>query len=219
MFAPPAEYITRLVVILFALGIHEFAHSYGAYLMGDTTAADQGRLTINPFAHINWMGFLMFVLIGFGFVGSAPVNPYRMRNPRQGMFVAVLAGPVSNLILAALFAIPFRFGLLMHPAYYDTGATIEFWLPSAVDLMWGMVTWNVLLAVFNLLPLYPLDGWTVVFAALPPRPAVAWERGRQTSQYILLGLILLSFLPIAFSPLQLVIGLPTQVITRLLTGW
>lgn len=219
MLATPAEYITRVIVVLIAMGVHEFAHSYGAYLMGDTTAADQGRLTINPFVHINWVGFLMFVLVGFGFLGAAPVNPYRMRNARWGMFTAVLAGPVSNLILAAIFAIPFRFGLLTNPIHYHTGGAIDFWLPNVVDLVWAMVWWNVLLFVFNVLPLYPLDGWTVALAALPPRLAVAWERQKQTSQYILFGLILLSFVTVTFSPLQWIIGVPTRAITSALTGW
>lgn len=212
----PAHFIARLIVLLVSMSVHEFAHSYGAYLMGDTTAADQGRLTLNPFAHIHWVGFLMFLVAGYGILGTAPVNPYRMRNTRWGMFVAVLAGPASNLILAAICAVPLRFGLA--PLSYG-GATLDTLIPSPGLLLWEMVYLNVVMFLLNLLPLYPHDGWTVVLSALPPRPAVIWERYRQESMYILFGLIVLSLLPSQFSPLGWIIGWPANVIaTALIQG-
>src|SRR5512143_4000598 len=93
------------------MDIHEFAHAYVAYRMGDTTARDMGRMTLNPFVNINWIGFAMWVLIGFGILGLAPVVESRMRNGRWGMLAAVAAGPISNLLLAVIAAIPFMFGL------------------------------------------------------------------------------------------------------------
>src|SRR5262245_58627049 len=102
MFATPsiAEIIVRIISFLIAMTVHEFAHAYVAYRMGDTTARDMGRMTLDPFVNINSMGFITAILIGFGVLGSAPVNERRMRNPRLGILLAVAAGPVSNLLLA-----------------------------------------------------------------------------------------------------------------------
>src|SRR5690606_41168026 len=97
-----------LIAVGIGMTIHEFAHNYVAHLMGDYVPAQQGRLTLNPFVHINWVGWLMFALIGFGILGSAPIAADRMRNPRWGYLAAVAAGPVSNLMLAAVFGIIFR---------------------------------------------------------------------------------------------------------------
>lgn len=176
----PQDIIIRLIVLLIAMTVHEFAHAYVAYLMGDPTAKNQGRLTLNPMVHIDWFGFLMFVIVGFGVLGSAPVNPYRMRNPRWGYLAAVAAGPFSNLLLAGVFAIIYH---ILQPVF---GSFL--W-----SLMFGFVYWNVLLFLFNLIPLGPLDGWSIVYTLLPPDLAVWWERNRQNTYYILLGLILASF--------------------------
>src|SRR5262249_54349716 len=135
------------------MAVHEFAHAYAAYRMGDTTARDMGRMTLNPFVNINWMGFLMAIMIGFGFLGSAPVNESRMRDRRWGMLVAVAAGPISNLILAAICAIPFWFGLKV-----DFTGPRDF-IPTPAAILTAMVQLNILLFLFNLIPLFPLDGW------------------------------------------------------------
>ncbi|HEC22766.1 MAG TPA: site-2 protease family protein [Chloroflexi bacterium] len=188
----PATLIARVIVLLVAVSVHEYAHAYTAFRMGDTTARDQGRMTLDPRANIYWPGFLIGILIGFAILGSAPVNPYRMRNPRWGMFVAVLAGPISNLLVAAVFALPLRFGLLT-PVFRPLGALSSIF-PTPAYVVTLMVWLNILLFVFNLLPFYPLDGWTVVYAALPPRMAVWWQRHQQHSMYVLYGLIALSFI-------------------------
>lgn len=214
-FEPISVYVTRFIVFLVAMTIHEFAHAYIAYQNGDPTAKELGRMSLNPIKNINPVGFLMGVFIGFGYLGSAPVVPQRMRNPRWGMFQAVLAGPISNLILAAAFAVPLRFGLVQ-PEFSPTDGLI----PTPGYLLAFMVYLNVLLFVFNLIPLYPLDGWTIVLAALPPGPAVDWQRYQQASYYIFLGLIILSFVA-GGSPLnilQYVVGIPTQLITFGLLG-
>jgi Zn-dependent protease len=228
----PASLISRVIVLLVAMSVHEFAHAYTAYRMGDTTARDAGRMTLDPRANIYWPGFLIGVLIGFAVLGSAPVNPYRMRNRRWGMFLAVLAGPVSNLIVAALFALPLRFGLLSPSISgtvgFEIGGMALNILPSPGRLFTDMVLLNVLLFVFNILPLFPLDGWTVTLAALPPRAAVWWERQRMASQYVLFGLIALSFVGPALAAifpvlgyinvLDWIIGGPATFLVRLLLG-
>src|SRR5579859_1292159 len=134
--------------------VHEFAHAYAAYRMGDTTARDMGRMTLNPLVNINWFGFLMAIVVGFGFLGSAPVNEFRMRNRRWGMLIAVLAGPVSNLILAALCAIPFWVGMTPDAPSQRT------LIPTLPMLLTYMIEMNLILCIFNLIPLFPLDGWT-----------------------------------------------------------
>lgn len=220
-----AGLISRAIVLLVAMAVHEFAHAYVAYLMGDSTAKEQGRMTLNPAANIYWPGFLIGVLIGFAVLGSAPVNPYRMRNRRWGMFLAVLAGPVSNLVLAAVFALPIRFGLA---GLSQSGSALGGVLPTVDRLLYDMLWLNVLLFVFNLLPVYPLDGWTVMLSALPTRAAIWWERHQQESSYVLFGLIALSFIApnlAAISPvlayadiLSLIIGVPSGTIMRFLLG-
>jgi Zn-dependent protease len=222
----PAVLITNAIVLLVAMSVHEFAHAYVAYLNGDTTAKDAGRMTLDPRANINWMGFIIGVLIGFAILGSAPVNSHRMRNPRWGMFAAVLAGPVSNLLIAVVFAIPFRLGLVT--PQFAVGSGINAMIPSLNLILTSMVWLNVLLFVFNLLPLFPLDGWTVAYAALPPQAARWWQRQQQTSMYILYGLIALSFIgpslgqisPIlaTLNPLNWLIAAPTRQILRVLLG-
>src|SRR5262249_194510 len=152
------------IVLVIAMTVHEFAHVYVAYKMGDHTGADMGRLTLNPLVHINLIGFIMGVLIGFGILGSAPINPSRMRNPRCGYLAAVAAGPSSNLLLAIIFAIPFRFvPNLMLKGFVG-------------DLFIQLVFLNIILALFNIIPLFPLDGWSIMYALLPPEQAVWWER-------------------------------------------
>jgi len=211
---PLSEYVTRFIVFLVAMTIHEFAHAYVAYQNGDPTAKEMGRLSLNPIKNIYPVGFLMAVFLGFGILGSAPVVAQRMRNPRWGMFQAVLAGPISNLLLAALFAVPLRFGLIQPEGLIDPV------IPNLGYLLTVMVHVNVLLFVFNLIPLFPLDGWTIVLAALPPGPAVDWQRYQQASYYVFWGLIVLSFVA-SNTPLNIlryVVFIPTELITRGLLG-
>lgn len=208
------ELIARLLVLGVGMTIHEFAHNYVGWRMGDPTPAQQGRLTLNPLVHINWIGWLMFAVIGFGILGSAPISPYRMprENRRWRWLAAVAAGPFSNLLLAAVFAIIIR--IIGLPTLVQLPALVS-------DILLLMVTLNVLLFVFNLLPLFPIDGWQIVYSLLPPDLAQTWERHAQTTQYIFFGLLLLSFVPIQGIPdiFGLLIGQPTNRIVSLLLGF
>ena len=114
----PITIIINLIVLGIAMTLHEFAHNYVAWKMGDEAPKLQGRLTLNPLVHINWVGWLMFAIIGFGILGSAPISPGRMRDPRWGFLAAVAAGPFTNLALALIAGIILRFsGLAAGGAY------------------------------------------------------------------------------------------------------
>jgi Zn-dependent protease len=203
----PQELLFRAIALLIGMTIHEFAHVYVAYRMGDNTGASQGRLTLNPLVHINPMGFIMGVLIGFGILGSAPINPYRMRNPRWGYLAAVAAGPAANLLVAIVFAIPLRF-LINNPSS-----------SFLIELLFSIIQLNVILALFNIIPLFPLDGWSIMYTLLPPDLADWWKRNQQMSYYVFLGLILLSFVaPAQFNILSILIGQPSIALIRLLVG-
>lgn len=194
----PQMALATVLAVLIGMTIHEFSHNYVGYLMGDPVPKREGRLTLNPMVHINRLGFLMFVLIGFGPLGQAPIAPQRMRDPRWGFLAAVAAGPFSNLLTAIVFAIPIRLmGMNPYQVYTitfsgNTSAPADF----LVMILGQIVFWNVLLFIFNLLPVFPIDGWHIVLALLPPSLAYDWQRHRQTTYYILMGLILLSFMRI-----------------------
>jgi Zn-dependent protease len=205
----PVNLLIRAIALLIGMTIHEFAHVYVAYRMGDNTGANQGRLTLNPLVHINPIGFLMGVIIGFGFLGSAPVNPYRMRNPRWGYLAAVAAGPISNLLIAIVFAIPIR---LAPQLFFTANSTFLFQLFAQIIFL------NIILALFNIIPLYPLDGWSIMYSLLPPDQARWWQANQQNSYYLFMLLILLSFIGGQFNLLGILIGQPSNDLFRILIG-
>lgn len=205
--------IGALIAVGIGMTFHEFAHNYVAHLMGDWVPAQQGRLTLNPLVHINWVGWLMFALIGFGILGSAPISAQRMRNPRWGYLAAVAAGPIANLVVAAVFGLIIR---ILPASVIFSG----FGLSALGYILTLIVYFNVLLFMFNILPLFPLDGWHMVYALLPPAQARVWgsPRWRQYSQFAFFGLLLLSFMGGSFNLFgRLIVG-PTSAITRILIG-
>ncbi len=209
----PATLIANLIVLGVGMTLHEFAHNYVGWRMGDPEPARQGRLTLNPLVHINWIGWIMFAVLGFGILGSAPISPYRMplANRRWRWLAAVAAGPLANLALAIIFAILLRI----------IGVRTLAGLPEIAQLILvNMVYLNVLLFVFNLIPLFPIDGWQIVYALLPPDMAATWEHYAQTTQYIFFGLLLLSFIRLPGIPniFGLLITQPVNQIMTLLLG-
>ncbi|MCY3780196.1 MAG: site-2 protease family protein [Chloroflexi bacterium] len=239
----PITIVINLLVLGLAMTVHEFAHNFVAWKMGDEAPKLQGRLTLNPLVHINWIGWLMFAIIGFGILGSAPISPNRMRDPRRGFLAAVAAGPLSNLALAVFFALLLRLSGLGVEGFYAYRAPELITGPAVLlaALLYAMVFWNVLLFVFNLIPLFPIDGWHIVLGLLPGswlthmqipvaiqqnvrplseflmRPAFKWRDWQMASYYVFFALIFLSFLsPGGISPFGLFIGRPTGVILQIL---
>jgi Zn-dependent protease len=205
--------ITRIITLLLAFTFHEFAHAAAATALGDSTPKDNGRLTLNPFAHLDIMGTLMLLFAGFGWAKPVPVNPYAVRRKtKAGMMLVSLAGPTTNLLLGLLAAIPLRFGLV--PFTPTTSA----FLPSWSDFLLEFLMINLVLFLFNLIPLAPLDGEKVITFFLPPRWADVFDRIRPYSAFILLAIVFI--LPmIGFDLLNIIIWQPVMRLARFLIGW
>ncbi len=169
--------VIRIPAILVALTVHEYAHARVASAMGDPTARMQGRMTLNPLSHIDPMGFLCLLLAGFGWARPVPVNPYFFSNPRRGMMWSSAAGPLANLAAAVACAGIFKV------------------LGSPQGLWGGLlavgILYNVTLALFNLLPIHPLDGSHVLKGLLSPQAAAILSRYDRVLMYGLFGVIVL----------------------------
>jgi len=177
----PVGFIGFIVAITLGVTVHEFMHAYAAHRQGDDTARLLGRLSLNPLAHFDLFGSLLLVLAGFGYGKPVPFNEARLRGA-FGVSVVALAGPLANIALAALCAIPLRFG----------GADL---LGGAYEQILGhIVVWNCVLAIFNLVPIPPLDGANVVYGLLPPRQQYAWRSYQQYGPFLLLLLFGARFL-------------------------
>lgn len=181
-----ATIIARAVVLLVAFTVHELAHAVTADYLGDPTPRRRGRITLNPLAHLDPFGTIMLLLSGFGWAKPVMVNPLNLRgNYRTSMAIVALAGPASNVLMAFLFAIPFRLGLL--EATFGSGGSI----PSPSFLFMQFVFINIVLALFNLIPVPPLDGYKILQGVLPSEMAYQL---RPLEQYGFLILIFLIFL-------------------------
>ena len=196
----PVGFIGFVVAIVLGITVHEFMHAYAASRLGDDTARLMGRLSLNPMAHLDPFGTLLLVLAGFGYGKPVPFNESRLRSA-VGVSAVAVAGPLANLALAALCAVPLRFG----------GADL---LGGAYDqILFDVVRWNCVLAIFNLVPIPPLDGANVVYGLLPPQQRYTW---RTYQQYGPLLLLLLLFFGARI--LVAVVFGPANFLIRLLVG-
>jgi Zn-dependent protease len=150
------QLVLSLPAVLSALTIHEYAHGYVAYRMGDPTAKIAGRLTLNPIKHIDIFGFIAFLLFRFGWAKPVPINPYNFKDVNKGVLYTSIAGSVSNFCLA------FVFGMIRRIL-----PVTDILLPLVLIVEFGIM-FNLILCIFNLLPIPPLDGSKVLFAILPP---------------------------------------------------
>lgn len=156
----PVHLVFVILAVLFAISIHEFSHGYVAYLLGDPTPKYQGRLTLNPFAHMDLLGMLMFIVFRFGWAKPVMVNPYKLKGgPRKGMLLVALAGPLANLAVAWVCLVIFQH---WPHALFPFNVTV-----AAVSFLQINVIYNLSLAAFNLIPIPPLDGSKILYGLLP----------------------------------------------------
>lgn len=183
------ERVMLLIPLMLSLTVHEFAHAWSAWRLGDDTAAMQGRLTLNPVPHIDPIGTLLLPLLGvpFGWAKPVPVNPARFRrdvNMSTGMMITALAGPASNLLLAIASAV--SYGLTLRWAPHTLEAN-----PGLQQFLFTAMVMNIGLAIFNMLPIPPLDGSRVVENFVPYRMRGLWEQVVQFSPLLLIAFIVL----------------------------
>ena len=182
--------LMSVVLVLVAITIHELAHGYAAYKLGDPTAKSQGRLTLNPLAHLDPIGALLMLVVGFGWAKPVPVNPFYFKGDRQkGMMIVSFAGPLANLLLAVVLA-----------AVLNLTFNGQYTLLTNI-LLQGM-SLNVMLAVFNLIPIPPLDGSKILAGLLPKD--ISYRYMRVLDQYgfiILFALIIFNVTDMFLQPI------------------
>lgn len=203
LFAPvrdPIQFVAFAIAIVLGITVHEFMHAYVAHRLGDDTARLMGRLSLNPMAHLDPFGTLLLVLAGFGYGKPVPFNESRLRTA-LGVTMVAVAGPLANFALAALFALPLRFG------------SADVFGDIYVQILNYVVFMNCILGIFNLIPIPPLDGSNIVYGLLPPRQQYAWRTYQQYGPFLLLFLLLLA--PRIFTALVMQ---PALALTTLLTG-
>jgi len=153
LFENPVLFLIIAMAIIFALAIHEFFHAWMAYYLGDNTAKDQGRLTINPLVHLDLFGTILLFVAGIGWGKPVPFNPYNLRNQKWGPALVALAGPVSNFGMAMIIGLILRFAEISNP-YFIFFLSFFIWI-------------NLILGVFNLIPISPLDGSHILLTLFP----------------------------------------------------
>ena len=199
---PPEVLVLLIPVLLFALVFHEFSHGWVANKLGDPTAKYSGRLTLNPMAHLDLFGSLMILFVGFGWAKPVPVLMQNLKNPRSDMMMIAMAGPASNMLLALIASIIYRLNF-----YFQFSEEVIFPLEIFIQI-------NIVLAVFNLLPLNPLDGSRILpLIVKNPRTLYNIE---VYGPRILIGLIILNLIGIPI--LSTIILTPVSIIFYLLTG-
>ncbi len=169
------------VSMVFAITIHEFSHALAGTLLGDPTAKNQGRLTLNPLSHLDIWGTLLMLFVGFGWGKPVPFNPYNLKNQRIGPAIVALAGPFSNLVMVFVFALLLKF------AYPLTGLGEG---NALYDFLYTFILINALLLSFNVIPVPPLDGSRLLFALLPPSAENIKMFLDKYGFFVLIGLLL-----------------------------
>lgn len=207
----PALIFTRIITLVIAFSVHEFSHAFVADRLGDNTPRSQGRLTLNPAAHLDLVGSLMLLLAGFGWAKPVQINPYAVqRRSSAGVMWVSLAGPASNLLMAVLASIPLRFEWIR----FSFGSDL---LPSPYYFLVEFITINLLLMLFNLIPLAPLDGEKIAAYFFPPPLDRFMDKIRPFGSIILLALVFLGPL-LGINIIHWIMGPPLNNIYNLLMG-
>jgi Zn-dependent protease len=186
LFQDPSFLITIALILLVSLPFHEFSHALAAYRLGDSTAKYMGRLTLNPLAHLDPFGALLILIAGFGWAKPTPYNPANVRGGKTGEVIIAVAGPISNLVLAIAAAIPLRYIAV-------TGIGVP---DVVVTVLETFVLLNVVLAVFNFIPIPPLDGSKLLYATMDARTERQWRPVLEQYGFIVLfAAMLIPLLP------------------------
>lgn len=181
LFSNPILFIINIVALLIAITIHEFAHAITADRLGDPTPRLQGRVSLNPLVHLDKYGTLLLLLVGFGWGKPVEFDYFNLQNPKRDAALISVAGPISNFLLALICAILLRLFIFLNlPAMEIIG----------YFLLVPIITLNIMLGVFNLIPIHPLDGFKIVTGLLPHEQAIEWQK---LSRYGFLFLIMLIF--------------------------
>jgi Zn-dependent protease len=190
----------NIAVIIPALTVHEFSHGVAAYLLGDKTAKADGRLSLNPVRHIDWVGLIAMVLFGFGWAKPVMVNPGRFKNPKTDMALTSAAGPIANLLFAAVLML-----ILQPVSYYTSGQSllsggggISMWI---VEWLYRCVIINLSIGFFNLIPIPPLDGSKIFGIFLPERLYFRFTQVGQFGMMLLIVLLYMGFVDDIIGPL------------------
>ena len=196
--------IIRIPIVLISLSVHEVAHGYAAYKLGDPTARNLGRLNLNPLKHLDPVGAVCMLLFGFGWAKPVPINTRYFKNPRRGMALSSLAGPLSNLLMAfvafTIHAYIFRFGF--ESLITEPGSIVYMLELFFLEFFWL----NITLAVFNLMPIPPLDGSRILFVFLPDK---LYFGIMKYEQFISIALFACLWLGVFDSPISFIIGIFT----------
>lgn len=203
------KYGANIIVLFFCIPIHEYAHAWAATKLGDETPRYQGRLTINPLAHLDILGSIMIVLVGFGWGKPVNVNPNNFRQYRKGMALTAAAGPISNIIMAFICTIIYK---VFWGIYAAKLIVALYWLSFIFQYM---AIINLGLAVFNLIPIAPLDGQKIVAYFAPNKFNRFME---QYEMYIYIGLIILIFTGVLDKPLGFLNSFAFNILDKL-TFW
>lgn len=196
-----AVIFSRIFVVFFCLPIHELAHGWAAYKMGDSTAKNLGRLSFNPFAHLDLFGTIMLFLFGIGYANPVPVTTRNFKNPKKGMIVTALAGPGANVVMAFVFVCLYYIVLLLPQSLVISFVAYFFSYAATV---------NVSLAVFNLLPIPPLDGSKVIGFLIPTK---TYFKILQYERYIMIGLLVLLFTGILNAPIAFISNVLMKILS------